>query len=454
MIAADVTAATEAYHDLLDRDRSLAEGSAARLAEMEPRAGTMFGGKPLCTVLRPQFLSRQTYERICQVCALLSRAMFRIAEQIPDDSELVELLGLTPVEQDLIATDPGFREISPTSRLDSFMTHDSWQFVEYNAETPAAIAYEDVLSELFLDLPVMQAFSRDFRVTTLPARHRLRDVLLDAYRQWGGQDSPRIAIVDWEGVPTEPEFDLFAHFFRASGLQTMITQPERLEYDGQHLYADGQPIDLVYKRVLISELLARPEVAEPLVRAYKDHRVCMVNSFRSKLLHKKAIFALLSDEKYAHFFSDAECQAIAQHVPWTRKVEERRTTFGGKEIDLVPFIRDHREHLLLKPNDEYGGKGVVIGWETSQADWEAALADALGTPFVVQDRVYVTCDSFPRWSDGNLVWVDLAADLDPFLFHTEVGGVLTRLSPASLLNVTAGAGSTAPTFLVERDRKE
>jgi hypothetical protein len=49
-----------------------------------------------------------------------------------------------------------------------------------------------------------------------------------------------------------------------------------------------------------------------------------------------------------------------------------------------------------------------------------------------------------------LVWPELAVDLDPFLFGTEVEGALTRLSAAALLNVTAGTGSVAPTVLVAK----
>ena len=40
-------------------------------------------------------------------------------------------------------------------------------------------------------------------------------------------------------------------------------------------------------------------------------------------------------------------------------------------------------------------------------------------------------------------------DSDPFLFGTDVAGCLTRLSTVTLLNVTAGGGSTVPTFLIE-----
>ena len=443
--------AIEAYHTLLRDNAGLAEESATMLAEAQGPAKVTFGGKPLCRVLRPHFLAPSTYTHIQEVCRVLSRAMFRLAERMPDDPQLIDPMGLTSDELDLITVDPGYEPVSPTTRLDSFMGEDAWYFVEYNAETPAAIAYEDVLSELFQELPIMREFARRYRVTALPARHRLRDTLLDAYRQWGGRSEPVIGIIDWTGVPTATEFELFAEYFQRSGLQAVIAEPRQLSYDGERLRVDGQPIDLVYRRVLTAELLAQPEVAEPLKRAYKDHNVCVVNSFRAKLLHKKMIFALLSDERYAHHFSDEERTVIARHVPWTREVKEGTTTYQGKEIDLIRFVLDNQERMVLRPNDEYGGKGVVVGWESAAREWEGALTEALTEPYVVQERVPVAREAFPMWADGDLVWPELSVDLDPYLFGTDVTGVLTRLSAAALLNVTAGTGSTAPTFLVDRE---
>jgi uncharacterized circularly permuted ATP-grasp superfamily protein len=200
--------------------------------------------------------------------------------------------------------------------------------------------------------------------------------------------------------------------------------------------------------VLTSELLEKPEAAEALVRAYEDHRVCVVNSFRSKLLHKKMTFAFLSDETYRGYFSEEEWDVCRRHVPWTRKVREGRTTYGGRPVDLLDHILQHQDRLVLKPNDDYGGKGVTIGWEASREQWEAALAGALNDSYVVQERVAVRQQPFPLY-DGSLDFVDLTADLDPFLFGTEVTGMLTRLSAAALLNVTAGTGSTVPTFVLE-----
>ena len=50
--------------------------------------------------------------------------------------------------------------------------------------------------------------------------------------------------------------------------------------------------------------------------------------------------------------------------------------------------------------------------------------------------------------DG-LRYLDLAVDLDPYLFDGRTRGFMTRVSAAALLNVTAGAGSLVPTFVIE-----
>ena len=177
----------------------------------------------------------------------------------------------------------------------------------------------------------------------------------------------------------------------------------------------------------------------------------MVNQPRCKILHKKASLAVLHDERNAHLFGHAERAAIQAHVPWTRVVEERRTTHGGRSVDLLPFIAEHRERLVLKPNDEYGGKGIVLGWEVGQEAWEAAIGVALVEPFIVQERVELPFEPYPSLVDGRVHVVERMVDTAPYVAHGAiVDGCLSRLSTAALLNVTAGGGSQTPTFVVER----
>src|SRR5207244_5540702 len=201
-------------------------------------------------------------------------------------------------------------------------------------------------------------------IRPLPTSPGVLHALLDGYYQWiGHREKPRIGIVDWREVPSFSEFVLFAEYFKSQGLECIITDPREVEYTNGRLVAGDFHITLIYKRVLISELIERGGMNHPVVRAVRDGAVCMVNPFRCKILHKKASLAVLSDERNARLFDNDESAAIEAHVPWTRIVEERRTVYHGGWVDLVPFIAEHREHLVLKPNDDYGGAGIVLGWQ-------------------------------------------------------------------------------------------
>lgn len=450
-----LTQAINDYHALLTPD--VAQASQEALTRLQSERNLFFGTRPLCSVLRPHFLSAEQYLMLGDVCGLVARTAREVVAYALARPEILGQLALTPGERRLIDLDPGYGELSVSSRLDSFLTTDSssFQFVEYNAESPAAIAYEDVLSAVFQELPVMREFSRAYEVSALPARDRMLQALLDAYREWGGTDEPRIAIVDWKGLPTHSEFLLFQEYFHQHGLTAVICAPEDLRYTGEVLYAGDQPVDLVYKRVLTAEFLSRlgnEAFEHPLTLAYRDGRVCVANNFRAKLLHKKMIFGLLSDPDVtsAAGVPAADAARLARHIPWTRRVQSGRTDYAGGEVDLLPFITANRDRLLLKPNDDYGGAGITIGWETSAEDWAAAVRAASEEPFVVQERVVIAYEDYPAMADGQLSISQRLVDTDPFLFGPEVQGCLTRLSTVTLLNVTAGGGSTAPTFVVNQ----
>jgi len=202
--------------------------------------------------------------------------------------------------------------------------------------------------------------------------------------------------------------------------------------------------------VLIDELVTREGLESPVVRAVRDRAVCMVNPFRCKLLHKKASLAVVSDERQAGLLTVEQRAAVAAHVPWTRVVEERHTTHGAESVDLLPFIADRRETMVLKPNDEYGGKGIVLGWTVDDATWQSSIRAAMSEPFIVQERVEVPSEPWPAWTDGALHIGERMLDTAPFLADgTTMTGCLTRIATDPLLNVTAGGGSNVPTFLVE-----
>jgi hypothetical protein len=446
----DLGAVIDAYHALLDDETGAA--SQAQLDDQLHRRGLYFGERALCTVLRPRFLSNEQYLTLKHAIHTVMPAFDKVQRAALADEKLRAQFGLTDWEEALLRDDPGFAAASPTARMDTFFTQDGLWFTEYNAETPAAPAYCDALAEVFLGLPVMQRFEREHDIWPLPGRHHVLAALLDAYRQWGGRERPRIAILDWRDVPTYSEFRLFQAYFQEQGYECVIADPRGCEYRGGQLLADGvTPIHLIYKRVLISELVAECGLDHAVVRAVREHAACMVNPFRCKLLHKKASLAVLSDEANRGLFTADEGAAIDKHIPWTRIVAERKTEFQGQPVDLLPFIVDHQSELVLKPNDEYGGKGIVLGWEVNEMAWAGALQQSLAEPYIVQQRIRLPAEPYPSFSDGRVEIFDRMLDTNPFIWSGRYGsGCLTRLSTAALLNVTAGGGSTVPTFVVER----
>ena len=126
-----------------------------------------------------------------------------------------------------------------------------------------------------------------------------------------------------------------------------------------------------------------------------------------------------------------------------------KSDYLGKEIDLLEFIVANRERLVLKPNDDYGGHGISIGWNSDGGTWEEALRMAVvNGDYLVQERVPTARETFPAIQpDGRVEFAEQLVDLDPLLFNGKVRSAFTRLSSTELANVSSGGGMV-PTYII------
>jgi hypothetical protein len=446
------------YNDLLGQG-DVADASRQVLDDGLENSKLIFGGRRLTPYLRPHFVTESDWIRVTTVCETIFSALQKVKDAAVSDDTLLDELGITAIERELVKIDPGYKHVAPTSRLDSFLTTDAYSFVELNGESPAGIAYADSATEIFKSMPVMRRFAERYDVRGFEGRPKMLDVLLSCYTEFAGTDDfdrePSIAIVDLADLPTQAEFELFREYFEFRGHDTVIATPQELEYDGRRLTYKGVEIDIVYKRLLVNEYLPIANEHPALLNAYRDRAICLVNSFRSKLVHKKAIFAVITNERFQHLFSNTELDAISAHVPWTRKVREGRTRINdgsgsGPEADLISWTRSNKERLVLKPNDDYGGHGIFIGWNSTESEWDDAISTALNDgDYLVQERVITSKEKFPMLFGykGDIQMIEQLVDLDPLLFNGVVGSAFTRLSSSELANVTAGGGMV-PTFII------
>ena len=440
------------YHDIL-ASGTVAADSQNLLDNLQESRGLFYGTRPVCTVLRPRFLTPGQYAFLRDRVKVLLPAFQTIYDKALVDPLFRKQFGMLDWEEQLLPIEPRFRCPSPTSRFDTFFASEhELKFTEFNTETPAGAGYSDALADVFYGMPVFQEFQRRYDCKPIPGKPGVWHALLDSFAQFRGlkHEAPRIAILDWREVPTFSEFVLFYDYFRSMGVEARNVDPRDVEYIDGKLMSGGYHITLIYKRVLISELVERGGVDHPVVRAVRDGAVCMVNTFRCKILFKKASFAVLSDEANAGSFTPEQLAAIRDHIPWTRVIEERKTTLDGQMIDMIPFVNANKDRFVLKPNDDYGGRGIVLGWTVDQPIWEQAVKQALAAHYVVQQRVTLPYEPFPGFEQGSLQIIPRMLDTNPFVaFGTHMHGCLTRISTEPLLNVSAGGGSTVPTFLIE-----
>jgi uncharacterized circularly permuted ATP-grasp superfamily protein len=442
-----------AWHALLRPEEELTSRFTSAFADSMRARKLTFGQRVHCPFLRPFFLSTADEARIRAAAETIAALGERVIRAAFESDDLYIALGVTEAEDELIDIEPGYGTASTASRLDAFLLPDSLYFAEYNAESPAGIGYTQRLCEVFDSTSMMVRFREHRQVRYHKVIDGLLEALMASYRDWGGTAKPpTIAIVDWREVPTWTEFEVLRDAFSAAGVPTIVCDPRELALTNGVLMAQGMRIDLVYRRVLVNDILARFEECKTLVDACKARVVCMANSFRCKLAHKKAFFAVLTDPAHESMFSRPELDVVRAHVPWTRVLDDVEVQKGDWRGDLLELARAWREHLVLKPNDEYGGKGVNLGWEMTESDWTAGLEAALKDPYgtwIVQERIPVRREVFPQFDAlGHVSMNEMLVDFAPYLFRGRMGGYLTRLSGSGLANVTSGGGQV-PAFVVD-----
>ncbi len=438
------------YHELLTADETLTPATFQKLRSAMRKQRLVYGDRPIGIALRPHFLDQKQFRELTLLAERVTSALEKVAATVVQNPDLMRELGLTEAEHKMALVDPGFSTAGVTTRLDAFVHSDEIKFVESNAENPSSLPDQEELNRLLSELPAMATFAKRYRLRQFSPVERLLETLLSTFREWGGSGVPNIAILDWKDLPTSSEFVFLQEHFSAHGVPTTICSPDDLEYEQRQLRCGAFRIDLIYKRVIIHEFLARFDDTHPLIRAYMNHDVCLVNPFRCKIMHKKAVFEMLTDEQRHDWFTNSEQEAIRRSVPWTRRVADRKTTREARTIGLLDFIRRNRSRLVLKPNDDYGGHGVHFGAQLNEREWDNAIQTALSADYIAQDALDLHPEVFPIFSETEWKLQPMFVDTNPFLFRGKVCGAMVRLSATPIVNVTSGGGETGFFVLQEQ----
>ena len=170
-------------------------------------------------------------------------------------------------------------------------------------------------------------------------------------------------------MPTYSEFVLFERLLPSRrGSSASSSTRATCEYRRRPLLDGGTPIDLIYKRVLITRA----------DRARRPRPPDRARGARRRRLHGQSVPLQDAPQEgeprrcsptsaTPPASTPTSARPSREHVPWTRVVEERNDALRWRDGRPAPLIADQPRALVLKPNDDYGGAGIVLGWEVDQA---------------------------------------------------------------------------------------
>ncbi|MBF8274818.1 MAG: hypothetical protein HW380_3923 [Magnetococcales bacterium] len=219
--------------------------------------------------------------------------------------------------------------------------------------------------------------------------HGQRNPIMDSFNEEmvqfskGQKQQPNQVIIldeDPEKQFLYNEMQTFVSLFTQRGIRTAIAAPEALELQGDALFYQGKPVDMIYNRHCDFYLESQPMAH--VRTAWLKHQVCLTPNPR--------IYGLLSDKRRMTLWSDPQIVATLGLTPeqQQRLLTITPLTRTMASLDLSTLWQDRR-HWVFKPTTSHGGKGVLLGRKISKARFdtlipEQTLAQHLAPPAIIR----------------------------------------------------------------------
>ncbi len=429
-----------AYDQYLSQNEKTILRSISQFQEKMQQSFIKFGRFTIPSFLKAHFITPKQEKLLKTVSDSFYSILNKITSLYFTEGMLAQRFNLTKEAEELVKIDPGLSRSAIICRLDGFLEGESLKFLEINCDAPAGMAYADMLENIFFETEELKDFCKEFQLKREDHSQKVLATLLNAYEEFGGYENPNIAIIDWKTVRTKAELEALKNFFEGKGYKTTIADPRDLRFKTGKLYHGNFKIDLLYRRVAFLELVEKLEDVQDLIKAYRERAICMVNPLRAFLASSKSTLSVLTSPSYDRFFSERENEIKREHIPWTRRILDAENFYGKRKGYLINFLKDEKESLVLKPSEGYGGRDIIIGKETRDEDWNAAMDKAIKSGWIIQEFVNQPKMTVPTIVNGKLDFAYKLISASIFICDGKYAGGISRVSDDFVINVSKGGG--------------
>ncbi|MBW6433684.1 hypothetical protein KZ829_08000 [Actinoplanes hulinensis] len=338
-------------------------------------------------IFQPPIESAERVRRLEQACQTVFEGLDAVLRDICD-GDVLRMAGLcraTPPELRFLTRQP-HQNWSTVARPDVISSGGRTVVIEINGDSPAGLfGLHDIITRAQTAfLPPEASLARP-----AVAMHGLLSGLTKSFGEFDGM----VAICYWRheqaAGPVDWQYELFARELRRHGIPSVHCALEDLELSDDGVRHEGREVSVIYRYFESPEPGADDEFAvlDTLFRIADSGKVGLFTGYRAEVLASKAALAVLSA---ATGIAPSLRARLAEHVPWTRIIEPRRTIYDGREVDLLPWAEREKDRLIVKPVRGHAGKGVTVGREVSPEVWAEVLATGVrggagDHPYIVQE---------------------------------------------------------------------
>jgi hypothetical protein len=416
-------------------DECLAENSRLRHAVHDASYPPLFFescGKRLLG--RPFFIDESQMRGIADDLVVLFDILVSLPGRLFDGDldRYCEVLGIDARRAGLLRRFSGAR---PTlyGRADLYHDGTSFKLLEFNVGSELGGADRAEISRAVLEVDAFREFAEQHRLGYVHTGRQIAKLLRDTAAPYCCGDRPTVALLEADGglAPYLHLVRSFQEMMLGLDIDLVIGEVSQVGSKDGYLFLDGKRIDVVLRYFSADQLIEDPngeQVVEPIFRAHEDGKVGLLTTMESGLYQNKGTLALLSDQRFRSAFSPPEAALIDRVLPWTRALVAGPAQVGDETVDLLGYCREHRDQLILKPRGDFGGAGIVVGWEKTDHEWKEALATCAGQRYVVQQRVNPRREPVVNPHTGEVEqWL---ATWDAFLTPDGYAGSHIRALPA------------------------
>ncbi len=399
--------------------------------------------------LRPVLMSATQAARL----AALSRRLLRLLKRTCDarascPSELAELLDYHHPVVSLLSDDPATNAaVLDMARPDVVISGGVPRFVECNINSaiggPEQVAR---LNQFYRSVPGTGGrWLGDGRLSVPDPHKSRRNAIMSASRARGVPE-PRVCILGWSthGFGSAAYFADVIDDFDRQHIPCVFAVPSDLDFSAGALTHRGQRIDLVLRMFVTADAHEANLDLAQLRQAMRAGATAVLSPELGSLYASKKVLAWLSESTDA--MAAADRHFVRTHLPWTRVVADGSVTWEGNRASLLDLLIRERERFLLKPVDQHGGDGIVVGRDVDEDVWEKAVSSSsLGGRYVAQEFWAPDPLTVPVLlpAEGAVRFVQAACVFGPMIFGGRLGGVQVRHTDrptTSMVNAFGGRG--------------